>query len=127
MFFKERLAILVEEMSDDLTVVVVVLHPKQIDNLEELLKEKDNQFDMTRSRLTKIQAHHSTSEGTLTSMEDAINDKEKQIALMRDQRDRAEHERNEDRIIHERQLAEYKMKLHSLESEMVKLQVNHTT
>lgn len=96
----------------------------QIENLEELLKEKDNQVDIARARLNAIQTHHSTSEGALTSLEDAINDKDKQISQIREQRDRAEQERNEERDIHDRQIAEYKMKLHSLENEMEKLQVN---
>lgn len=88
-----------------------------------MLKEKDNQVDIARARLNAIQAHHSTSEGALTSLEDAITDKEKQISQIREQRDRAEQERNEERDLHERQIAEYKMKLHSLENEMEKLQV----
>lgn len=82
-------------------------------------------MDMARARLTAIQAHHSTSEGALTSLEDALNDKEKLIAQLKEQRDRAEHELHEERDMHERQIAEYKMKLHSLESEMEKLQVSH--
>ena len=89
-----------------------------------MLKEKDNQVDIARARLNAIQAHHSSSEGALTSLEDAINDKDKQIIQMREQRDRAEQERNEERDIHERQIAEYKMKLHSLENDMEKLQVS---
>jgi hypothetical protein len=90
-----------------------------------LLKEKDNQVDMARARLTAMQAHHSTSEGALTSLEDAISDKDKQIAQIKEQRDRAEQERNEERDLHERQIAEYKMKAHSVENEMEKLQVNN--
>ena len=80
-------------------------------------------MDMARARLTAIQASHSTSEGALTSLEDALNDKEKLIAQLKEQRDRAEHELHEERDMHERQIAEYKMKLHSLDSEMEKLQV----
>lgn len=87
------------------------------------MKEKDNQLDMARSRLNTIQAHHSTSEGALTSLEDAISDKDKQISQLKEQRDRAEQERNENRDLHDRELAEYKMKLHALENEMDKLQV----
>lgn len=77
-----------------------------------------------RARLNAFQAHHSTSEGAMTSLEDAINDKDKQIQQIREQRDRAEQERNEERDIHERQIAEYKMKLHSLENDMEKLRVS---
>lgn len=97
----------------------------QIENLEVLLKEKDNQVDLARSRLNVFEAHQSTSDGALTSLEDAIGDKDKQLMQMREQRDRAEKERNEERIIHERHLAEYKMKLHTMENEMDKVQVSH--
>lgn len=87
------------------------------------MKEKDNQIDICRARLNAIQAHHSTSEGALTSLEDAISDKDKQISNLREQRDRAEQERNEERDIHERQIAEFKMKFHSVENDLEKLQV----
>jgi len=59
----------------------------------------------------------------LSSLEDAIMDKEKQIHQLRDQRDRAESEKQEERELHEREVAEYKMKIHSMEAELEKLGV----
>lgn len=56
---------------------------RKIENLEDLLKEKDNQVDMARARLTAMQAHHCSSEGALTSLEEAIGDKDKQVNLLR--------------------------------------------
>ena len=56
---------------------------RKIENLEDLLKEKDNQVDMARARLTAMQAHHCSSEGALTSLEEAIGDKEKQMSMLR--------------------------------------------
>ncbi|XP_050072580.1 ELKS/Rab6-interacting/CAST family member 1-like [Anopheles maculipalpis] len=94
---------------------------RMIDNLENLLKEKDNQVDMARARLSAMQAHHCSSEGALTSLEEAIGDKEKQMQQLRDQRDRVEAEKKEERELHERELAKFKMKLHSLDSEVEKL------
>ena len=44
----------------------------QIENLEELLKEKDNQVEMARSKLSAVQAQTFTSEGALTSLEEAL-------------------------------------------------------
>lgn len=82
-------------------------------------------MDVARSRMSAMQAHHSTSEGAVSSLEEAINDKDKQICQLREQRDRAEQERNEDREFHDRELAEYKMKLHAMDSDMEKLQVGH--
>lgn len=87
------------------------------------MKEKDNQLEAARGRLSQIEAHHSTSEGTLSSLEEAIADKDKQIAQLREQRDRADKDRDQERELHERELAEIKMKLHAVEAETEKLQV----
>lgn len=76
---------------------------------------------MARARLTAMQAHHCSSEGALTSLEEAIGDKEKQMNQLRDQRDRAEQDKAEERELHEREIAEYKMKMHTLSSENEKL------
>ena len=50
----------------------------QIENLEDLLKEKDNQLELARSKLNAVQAQTYTSEGTLTSLEEALADRDKQ-------------------------------------------------
>lgn len=78
-------------------------------------------MDMARARLSAMQAHHCSSEGALSSLEEAIGDKEKQMQQLRDQRDRAEKDKEEERELHERELTEYKMKMHSLESDVEKL------
>ena len=91
--------------------------------MEDLLKEKDNQVELARSKLNAVQAQTYTSEGTLTSLEEALNDRDKQINQLRDQRDRAEKENKEEKELHEREITDYKMKLHSLESEVEKLGV----
>ncbi len=52
---------------------------RKIENLEELLKEKDNQLELSRSKLNAVQAQTFTSEGTLTSLEEALNDRDKQV------------------------------------------------
>lgn len=99
---------------------------RKIENLEDLLKEKDNQVDMARARLQQYttMSHGERFEaGTLSSLEDAIIDKDKQMGQLREQRDRAEQERIEERELHERDLAEAKLKVHALESEVEKLQV----
>lgn len=93
----------------------------QIENLEDLLKEKDNQVEMARARLSAMQAHHCNSEGALYSMEETLGDKDKQMQLLRDQRDRAEKDKEEERELHEREVTEYKLKLHSLECDIEKL------
>ncbi|ENN78272.1 hypothetical protein YQE_05423, partial [Dendroctonus ponderosae] len=76
---------------------------------------------MARARLSAMQAHHCSSEGALSTLEEAIGDKEKQMNQLREQRDRAEQEKQEERELHEREIADYKMKIHALNSEVEKL------
>ena len=90
----------------------------QVENLEELLKEKDNQVDIARTKLSAVQAQTFSSEGTVTSLEEALADRDKQINQLREQRDRAEKENKEEKELHEREITDYKMKLHSVESEV---------
>ena len=42
------------------------------------MKEKDNQLELARSKLNAVQAQTYTSEGTLTSLEEALADRDKQ-------------------------------------------------
>lgn len=76
---------------------------------------------MARARLAAMQHHHCNSEGALTSLEETIGDKDRQMQQLRDQRDRAEKDKEEERDLHEREITEYKLKLHSLETDMEKL------
>ena len=75
------------------------LLPLQIENLEELLKEKDNQVDIARSKLSAVQAQTFSSEGTVTSLEEALADRDKQINQLREQRDRAEKDVKDEKVI----------------------------
>ena len=70
----------------------------QIENLEELLKEKDNQVDIARTKLSAVQAQTFSSEGTVTSLEEALADRDKQINQLREQRDRAEKDVKEEKV-----------------------------
>ena len=70
----------------------------QIENLEELLKEKDNQVDIARTKLSAVQAQTFSSEGTVTSLEEALADRDKQINQLREQRDRAEKDNKEEKV-----------------------------
>ena len=71
----------------------------QVENLEELLKEKDNQVDIARTKLSAVQAQTFSSEGTVTSLEEALADRDKQINQLREQRDRAEKDVKEEKVL----------------------------
>ena len=68
--------------------------------------------------LLQVQNQSHSSEGALSSLEEALNDRDKQMNQLREQRDRAEKENKEEKELHERELAEYKMKIHTYESEV---------
>merc|ERR1719234_1422889 len=122
---KNRVSSDMNELRDHLDIKdrkISVLQRK-IENLEDLLKEKDNQVDLAKSKLSQVQSQSNSSEGALSSLEEALADRDKQNNQLREQRDRAEKELKEEKELHERELAEYKMKIHSYESEVEKLQV----
>jgi len=106
---------------------------RKVLQLDSLLAERDAQLERARMRLehsvqASVSAGHPYAQqpdvALVGHLEESLRDKEKQIALLRDQRDRAEHELNEERDSHERTIKEYKMKLNSLRFEMDKLQVS---
>lgn len=70
---------------------------RKIENLEDLLKEKDNQIDMARGRLAQYQLGSGLGNDPISmplrDLEDAIGDKERVIGQLREQRDRAEGEK----------------------------------
>ena len=71
----------------------------------------------------QVQNASHSSEGALSSLEETLADRDKQISQVKEQRDRAEKDVKEEKELHERELAEYKMKIHTYESEVEKLQV----
>lgn len=105
---------------------------RRVTQLDGLLMERDAQLERARLRLEHLSAAagggHMNLGGhdmsLLSHLEESLGDREKQISMIRDQRDRAEHELNEERDSHERSIKEYKMKLNSLKFEMDKLQVS---
>lgn len=102
---------------------------RKVMQLDALLAERDIQLERARARLelsgaAGLSGNSNPDYAFLGHLEESLGDKEKQISLLRDQRDRAEHELGEERDLHERSIKEYKMKLNSLKFEMDKLQVS---
>lgn len=104
---------------------------RKLIQLENLLVEREAQ--LAQAERAKMRLEHGGGGSNyndggggalLNHLEETLGDKEKQISLLRDQRDRAEHELNEERDAHERIIKEYKAKLNSVKFEMEKLQVS---
>lgn len=105
---------------------------RKILHLDSLLSDRESQLERTRLNRgvgdLQFEGLHGqqlpVDRNILNHLEESLGDKEKQISLLRDQRDRAEHELNEERDSHERSIKEYKMKLNSMKFEMEKIQVS---
>lgn len=100
----------------------------RIMQIEGLLAERNAQLERARMRLEHSSGagsqHHVADAGFLNHLEETLNEREKQISLLHNQRDRLDRELNEERDLHERSIKEYKMKLNSVKFEMDKLQVS---
>lgn len=97
---------------------------RRVHQLEDALVEREAQLERARIRLEHQQHGDGSDLAYLNHLEGTLNDREKQITLLRDQRDRAEQELNEERDSHERSIKEYQMRLNSAKFEMEKLQVS---
>lgn len=100
---------------------------RKVVQLDNILADRDAQLERTRMRLEHNMVTGGSNHPDISSfnhLEETLCDKERQISLLRDQRDRAERELNEERDSHERSIKEYKMKLNSVKFEMDKLQVS---
>lgn len=110
---------------------------RKLIQLDNLLAERDAQLERARMRLESNVNRNNNNNGQqlqqqlnqltgqsnsnvqnsndqlalLTHLGESMRDKEKQVAILRDQRDRAEHELKQERDSHERTIKEYKMKL----------------
>ncbi len=51
----------------------------QIDNMDEMMKDRESQLDTIKQRLRTLNADQNTSDSALSSLEVSLNDKEKQI------------------------------------------------
>lgn len=118
---------------------------RKLIQLDNLLAERDTQLERARLRLESGAANSNnrncgggptsglgTNQTTgndlllIGHLDENLRDKEKQVAILRDQRDRAEHELKQERDSHERTIKEYKMKLQSTKFEVDRLQVSDT-
>ena len=60
-------------------VLSYLFYLPQVDNVEDMLRDKENQLQQAKSRLATIQADHSASDSALTSLETSLAEREKQI------------------------------------------------
>ena len=51
----------------------------KIDNLEEIARETDNQLKTTKSCIASLNANQSSTDASMESMKETVNDRDKQI------------------------------------------------
>lgn len=97
---------------------------RKLVHLDNLLAERDSQLQRARLRFDAGRCGGGAEASLLGQLEETLADKDKQVSLLRDQRDRAEHELGEERDSHERTVKEFTMKLNQAKFELDKVQVS---
>ncbi|XP_033115269.1 ELKS/Rab6-interacting/CAST family member 1-like [Anneissia japonica] len=90
----------------------------KIDNLTEQLNEKEMENSAIKSKLSSLQADQTSTDSAVTSLEEALAEKERMIVRLKDQRSREDNDRTEEVQHYQNQLKESKARLESLEKEL---------
>ncbi|XP_073693803.1 ELKS/Rab6-interacting/CAST family member 1 [Garra rufa] len=96
----------------------VVQDENQIENLQEQLKDKEKQMTSLKERVKSLQADTSNTDTALTTLEEALAEKERIIERLKDQRDRDEREKGEELDSSKKELKELKEKVSVLQGEL---------
>ncbi|XP_005103673.1 ERC protein 2 isoform X2 [Aplysia californica] len=116
---KRRVELEVMELRDQLEVKVNRVNnlQRKIEGLEDTIREKEDQLSQARIRLTSAFTE-SPSDGTLSALEDALVEKDKQIEKLKEQREKSEQEHQEETDGLMKKSLELKANLDSLQKEL---------
>ncbi|XP_038054549.1 ELKS/Rab6-interacting/CAST family member 1-like isoform X3 [Patiria miniata] len=121
---KERKIGVLQRKLSDLTNAMDIKERKQyilqikIDNLQEQLHDKEEQCNQLRAKLSSVQADQTSSDSAMSSLEDALMDKDKALDRVKEQRDRNIKEHEEELQNQQKQLKEVKTRLENLQKEL---------
>ncbi|XP_014676835.1 PREDICTED: ELKS/Rab6-interacting/CAST family member 1-like [Priapulus caudatus] len=115
---RNRLAGELHELRDhmDIKERKINVLQRKIENLEDLISEKDKQLDGVKSKLS-LQLDQS-SDSVVASLEDAVRDKEQQIDRLKAQRERLERERMDELEAHQGALRDQRDRAEQLQAQI---------
>ena len=95
----------------------------QIDNLTEQLKDRDNQASSLRERISALQADQTSSDTAVSSLEDALIEKDETIQKLRGEQDQGVRDKQETVERLSKQCEELKMQCEELQKSVVEKEV----
>lgn len=90
----------------------------QIDNLQEQLQEKNHQLEDLRGKVKSLEADSKSSDNAMTSLEEALMEKDKSLMLLREQKEKEGVSLREDSEKHQRQTHELTAKIDALQKDV---------
>uniref|UniRef100_UPI001EAE997A ELKS/Rab6-interacting/CAST family member 1-like n=1 Tax=Oncorhynchus gorbuscha TaxID=8017 RepID=UPI001EAE997A len=89
-----------------------------IENLQEQLRDKEKQMSSLKDRVRSLQTDTSNTDTALTTLEEALAEKERIIERLKEQRDRDDREKTEDIESNKKELKELREKLSLLQGDL---------
>ncbi|XP_071961332.1 ELKS/Rab6-interacting/CAST family member 1-like isoform X2 [Antedon mediterranea] len=86
----------------------------KIDNLTEQLSEKETENNGIKAKLSAVQADQTSTDSAVTSLEEALAEKERMIARLKDQKTKEDTNRSDETVKYQKQVKELKSKVDSL-------------
>ncbi|XP_018645594.1 rab6-interacting protein 2/elks/erc/cast,putative [Schistosoma mansoni] len=96
----------------------ISLLQKKIENIEDLLNDKDTQLATAQARLSRISTERVSSDGSRIGWEETLKDKDRQIERLKEARQRNESEIAEELETQKRLNTEFKNRLDLLQKEL---------
>ncbi|EPY86966.1 hypothetical protein CB1_000286017 [Camelus ferus] len=90
----------------------------QIENLQEQLRDKEKQMSSLKERVKSLQADTTNTDTALTTLEEALAEKERTIERLKEQRDRDEREKQEEIDNYKKDLKDLKEKVSLLQGDL---------
>uniref|UniRef100_A0A2K5V8N0 ELKS/RAB6-interacting/CAST family member 1 n=1 Tax=Macaca fascicularis TaxID=9541 RepID=A0A2K5V8N0_MACFA len=89
-----------------------------IENLQEQLRDKEKQMSSLKERVKSLQADTTNTDTALTTLEEALAEKERTIERLKEQRDRDEREKQEEIDNYKKDLKDLKEKVSLLQGDL---------
>ncbi|XP_071815603.1 ELKS/Rab6-interacting/CAST family member 1-like isoform X1 [Apostichopus japonicus] len=121
---KERKVAVLQKKLNDFANTLEIKDTKQrvllikIDNLQEQLQEKNHQLEDLRGKVKSLEADSKSSDNAMSSLEEALMEKDKSLMLLREQKEKEGVSLREDSEKHQRQTHEMTARIDALQKDV---------
>lgn len=102
----------------DLKERKVAVLQKKIDNIQEQLQEKQHLVEDLRAKIEGLEAERTSSDNAMSSLEEALMEKDKTLTMIREQKEKEGTSLREDSEKHQRQIQEMAARIDALQKDL---------